>query len=260
EHTFAEGIVVDHADGVTLEDVDVVHTGAPASGANDSAERLNIACRGSASLTVTRARLTRGSSGIYLVGCDDSVLTYIEGHDFRGPFPRGQVVQWNSSDDGLLEHFSVENPVGSWPEDDVNAYQSQRVTIRDGLVDGNNAPSGVGVIFDRDSTGLVEDVDAIHMGNGCFSAIAGGADATFRRTRCTETICESQEGRGDPRSGSLVWAGNPALTGAHVIEDSVYFALCTNNLVWPRDSFASVDIREEAFVPRDPIRLSFCWE
>ena len=31
EHTFAEGIVVDHADGVTLEDVDVLHRwlGAP---------------------------------------------------------------------------------------------------------------------------------------------------------------------------------------------------------------------------------------
>ena len=259
EHRGGEGIVVT-SDRVRVENVHVVHTGAPASGANDSAERVNIRCQGGAELTVERARLVRGSSGIYLVGCDDSVLRAVEGHDFRGPFPRGQVVQWNDSHDGLLEHFSVENPPGSWPEDSVNAYESQNVTIRDGLVDGNNAPSGVGVIFDRDSTGLVEDVDAVRMGNGCFSAYAGGADATFRRTRCRETICESQDGRGEPRSGSLVWAGNPELTGAHTIEDSVYDALCTPNLVWPAESFATVDIRDEAFTPRDPLRLDFCWE
>ncbi len=141
-------------------------------------------------------RLTRGSSGIYLVECPDSQLSFLEGHDFRGPFPRGQLVQWDKSNNGLLADFPVINPPGSWPEDNVNIYQSSNVTVRRGFIDGNNSPSGVGVIFDGGpSTGLVEDVDAVRMGNGCFSDYDGGEGVVFRRTRCRDNICGSQ-GRG----------------------------------------------------------------
>lgn len=49
-------------------------------------------------------------------------------------------MQWNASDNGVLEDFSVENPPESWPEDNVNVYKSLSATIRRGLVDGNNSP------------------------------------------------------------------------------------------------------------------------
>ena len=49
-----------------------------------------------------------------------------------------------------------------------------RVEIGRRLVDGNNSPSGAGVIFDGDEAlGVVEDVVAILMGNGCFSDYRG---------------------------------------------------------------------------------------
>jgi hypothetical protein len=258
-HGNGRGIEVSNSPDTTIENVSIEHTGAPASGANPSDGLLNISCYQSARLTVVNARLTRGSSGVYLHQCGNSVLRLLEGHDFRGPFPRGQLVQWNASDDGLLEDFSVENPPGSWPEDNVNVYKSTGAIIRRGLVDGNNAPSGVGVIFDGDTaTGLVEDVDAVRMGNGCFSNYAGAEGNVFRRTRCRENICEDQ-GRGLPSSNALMWAGKPGLS--HVrIENSHYYASCNGNLVWPQNSFEVIELTEQDFTLRSPIRVKLCWE
>ena len=46
---------------------------------------------------------------------------------------------------------------------------SPNVTIRRGLIDGNNSPTGVAVMYEHSSSGLTQDVDAIHQGDGCFS-------------------------------------------------------------------------------------------
>jgi hypothetical protein len=169
-------------------------------------------------------------------------------------------VQWDKSNDGVLEDFSVVNPPGSWPEDNVNVYQSTGLQIRRGLVDGNNSPSGVGVIFDGgNSTGVVEDVDAVRMGNGCFSDYAGAAAVVFRRTRCRENICTDQ-GRGTPLSNALMWSGNPDITGIR-LEASTYFAACNpGNIFWPEESFAVAEVTEADFSLRPPLDLAFCWE
>ncbi len=261
-HAGAYGIPLDHAPGARLENVVVTHTGAPAAGANPSADLDNIYVASSAGITVDGARLTRGSSGIYLVSSPMSVLRNIEGHDFRGPFPRGQLVQWDSSDDGLLELFSVVNPSDTaWTEDDVNVYKSLRVTVRQGLVDGNNSPTGVGVIFDGDtSTGLVEDVDAVRMGNGCFSDYAGADGNVFLRTRCRDNICTSQQGRGVPNSNALMWCGKPGATAIRN-ESATYFNACNpGNIVWPASSFAVSDVTEADFMLRPALALRMCWE
>lgn len=261
EHAGGPGIDIAGSDDVTITNVSIEHTGAPDSGANPSDSLVNVACFGSAHLSITNARLSRGSSGVYLVECPDSSLHFLEGHDFRGPFPRGQLVQWDKSNGGVLEDFSVENPSStSWPEDNVNAYQSVDIQVRRGLVDGNNSPSGVGVIFDGDlALGVVEDVDAVRMGNGCFSDFAGSDGVVFRRTRCRENICADQ-GRGAPLSGALMWAGHPGYTEIR-LEDSAWFDACNpQNLVWPQDSFAVVELVESDFALRAPIAVDLCWE
>jgi len=261
EHAGGPGISIGAGStDVRIENVAIEHTGAPAQGENPSDELVNIECYGSERPTITNARLVRGSSGVYLVECPDAMLSVLEGHDFRGPFPRGQLVQFDKSSGSVLEDFSVINPQdSSWPEDNVNVYQSVDVEIRRGLVDGNNSPSGVGVIFDGDEAlGVVEDVDAIRMGNGCFSDYAGSDGVVFRRTRCRENICEDQ-GRGLPLSNALMWAGHPEYTQIR-IEDSQYFASCNGNLVWPEESFAVIELEEEDFPLREAIAVELCWE
>ncbi len=261
EHSGGPGISIGAgSDDVYIESVAVEHTGAPAQGENPSDGLVNIECYGSARPVITNARLVRGSSGVYLVECPDAALSMLEGHDFRGPFPRGQLVQFDKSSGSVLEDFSVINPQdSSWPEDNVNVYQSLDVEIRRGLVDGNNSPSGVGVIFDGDEAlGVVEDVDAIRMGNGCFSDYAGSDGVVFRRTRCRENICEDQ-GRGLPLSNALMWAGHPEYTQIR-IEESQYFASCNGNLVWPEESFAVIELEEVDFPLREAIEVELCWE
>lgn len=261
EHAGGPGISIGAgSDDVHIENVAIEHTGAPAQGENPSDGLVSIECYGSARPTITNARLVGGSSGVYLVECPDASLSMLEGHDFRGPFPRGQLVQFDKSSGGVLEDFSVVNPQEtSWPEDNVNVYQSVDVEIRRGLVDGNNSPSGVGVIFDGDmALGVVEDVDAIRMGNGCFSDYAGSDGVVFRRTRCRENICEDQ-GRGLPLSNALMWAGHPEYTQIR-IEDSQYFESCNGNLVWPEESFAVIELEEVDFALRGAIEVQLCWE
>lgn len=261
EHASGPGIDVNGARGVRIASVVVEHTGAPASGQNPSSGLSNIQAYQARALVVDGARLVRGSSGIYLIESPGSELRNIEGHDFRGPFPRGQVVQWDKSDDGLLDGFSVINPPGSWPEDSVNVYQSSNVTIRNGLIDGNNSPTGVGVIFDGGTaSGLVEDVDALRMGNGCFSNYDGAEGTVFRRTRCRDNICEGQDGRNPPTSNALMWAGREGLATLR-IEDSTYFNACNpGNVVWPEESFELIEIQQADFIPRAPVELTLCWE
>lgn len=261
EHEGAVGIALANADGARIESVFVDHVGAPASGKADSADRNNLDCYASKAIVVKGARVRRGSSGLYLNQCPNAQLTQIEGYDFRGPFPRGQLVQFNASDDGLLDGFYALDGHTSWTEDNVNVYKSVRVTIRNGLIDGNNSPSGVGVIFDGDTgAGVVEDVDAVHMGNGCFSNYAGASGNVFRRVRCRDNLCESQDGRGAPSSNALMFCGKPGSTANTRLEAAKYFGSCNGNVSWPNDSFSPLELTKEDFTLRPKIHVALCWE
>ena len=255
------GISVSNADGTRIETVSLEHTGAPPSGKNASDSRNGIDCYASSKLVVLGARITRSSSGIYLNTCALASLSQIEGYDFRGPFPRGQLVQFNTSDDGVLDGFSVVNGHTSWPEDNVNVYKSKNVTIRNGFIDGNNSPSGDGGIFDgATGAGLGEVVDAIPIGNGSFSTYAVAYGNTFRRVRCRENICTSQDGRGAPSSNALMFCGKPTGTANTKLEQANWFASCNGNVSWPSTSFATLDLTQVNFVPRAALKQKFCWE
>ncbi len=260
-HNGGPGIAVASAPGLTIRNADIVFDGAPAAGANPSAGDNNIDCLSSPGLTVRNVRLTRGSSGIYLNRCSGSTLSFVEGHDQRGPFPRGQLVQWDNADHGTLSNFSDENSLAySWTEDNVNVYQSQYVTIRNGLVDTNNSPSGDGVIADNLSGHvLVQNVDAVHQSNGCFGIYGGGEhDVTFQHTRCADTVCTLP--RGAPLSGSLAWAVDPAaIAGDLNIESSRYENLCNpSNIVWDASRLTIRQITAAPFTPRAPLRVKLC--
>lgn len=260
-HDGGAGIALASAPSVSIRNADIVFDGAPQAGANPSSFDNNIDCYASPGLVVSNVRLTRGSSGIFLNQCNGSKLTNIEGHDQRGPFPRGQLVQWANATGGSIAHFSDENSLAnSWTEDNVNVYESSGITISDGLVDTNNSPSGDGVIADYLSHDvLVSGVDAVHQGNGCFGIYGGGeANITFSHTRCSSNYCTLP--RGNPLSGSLAWSVDPtAITGNLNIKASSYAGLCNpGNLVWDATKLSVVQLHEAAFTPRPPLRVHLC--
>jgi hypothetical protein len=68
--------------------------------------------------------------------------------EFHGPFPGGQLVQFYQSPNGSLSDFAVTNDAShSHVEDNVSIIDSQNVSITNGVIDGNNSPSGAGVMF-----------------------------------------------------------------------------------------------------------------
>ena len=185
--------------------------------------------------------------------------------------PRGQCVQFDKCNSSLLEDFSCENDNSSYTEDNINVFESNNVTLRRGLVDGNNSPSGDGIMYECGnrahaymSCGLVEDVDAVHQGNGCFGGW-GVSNLIFRNVRASATHCTGWAGRGKPSSGALVFAGGTEGGAAGqpssglMIENATYQALCKQNLVWPASAFATRELAAGVFTPRAPLRLEFCF-
>lgn len=264
-HSGGHGIKLTNAPSAWIENVNITYTASPSSGQNP-AQHNNIDGYNSANAIVLNARLTRGSTGVYLVSSQGSDLSFIEGYDFRGPFPRGQLAQFNSSPDSTLSDFYNVNPIWtSWTEDNVNVYKSSNVTIRRGHIDGNNSPTGVGVMFEPLSVataGLVEDVDTIRMGNGSFSqysATTNNIGTIFRRARARENICGDLGGRGSSTSNSLMFAS--ANGAQHTrYEQAQYWASCNGNIAWDKSTMDVAGFTQVNFTMRDPVKMVFSWE
>jgi hypothetical protein len=254
-HKGGHGVACENSPGLLIENVSIVHFGERTG----SAQENNIACYRAEGLEVRNARLRGGSAGVYVLESPRVRLSHVEGYDFRGPDPRGQLVQFNKSPNCVLQDFSaINDPVVAWTADNVSLYYSDNCTVRRGLLDGNNGPWSVGVMFENSRNGLVEDVDTVGQGNGSFSAYPGHG-VTFRRTRARDNICGDQ-GRGEPASKGLVWAASPDSSDVR-IEDSTYFNLCNlQEPVWDATIFGLIQIAEEDFLPRPAIKLVFPWE
>merc|ERR1712046_352649 len=115
------------------------------------------------------------------------------------------------------------------------------------------------------SNGLVEDVDAIRMGDGCFSAY-GGRNIRFVRTRCRENHCNGWADRSAPMSGGVVFAAgdeNGCNCTNITIEQGQYFDVCNaDKLVWEahEGAWSKKDLTEVDFTLRSPVSVKLCWD
>ena len=262
-HKNAAGIQATNAQHLTIENVAVTHTGAPDAGANANTALNNIFVQNSPYLVAHNVYVEKGSSGFYIVSSPHARLAYVEGHDFRGPYPRGQFIQFNLSDDCQVEDFYADNPPAtSFVEDIINFYMSNNGVLKRGFINGNNSGSGAAVqIEDGSADVLVEDVDAIHQACGCFYAYEG-IRAIFRRVGCRDHICVPQPPRNlPPASNGLMFGANTTLAEHIRIENSKYKGpLCPGGLVWDKNVFDVIDLTEVDFTPQEHISLSFCWK
>lgn len=272
-HRDGRGIAFRNADRITIENVVIVHDGAPEQGPHVDGDQANIDGADSDTVRIDRVRVSRGSSGILLAATPAAHVSFVEAHDVRGP-GLAACVRLFDSDDAILEDFSCENPLDTGrPADLVALAESSNGTVRRGLLDGHNSQFGYGIHFvqinGQHSGGLVEDVDGVRMTNGAFSCFSYGENITFRRTRARDNICEivsipiddcdkpGPNGGCIPGSNGVSWTASEGSMGI-AIEDSAYFALCTDP-TWPEGVFMPAELVEEDFVPRDPIRIETCW-
>lgn len=243
-HKTGDGISVNGADGVTIQNVEVINSDPPVGqNPETSAGIININTYQAADLTIDNVTVRGGSSGIYLLESPRATITDVDGYNFYGPFPRGQFVQFNKSPDGLLQNFYTLSPANSsWTEDNVSVYYSPNVTVRDGVIDGNNSPSGVGVMFEGTSDGgKVINVDTIHMGNGAFSSYSN--NVTFEDARTFDGILANQ-GRGLTMSNGLSW--NHSGTGISILDSTYTNPANPRNISWGETPAVVKDISQDA--------------
>lgn len=265
---YGNGIYFTNSNDISIDHVEVELIGVD-KGPLPDLHNYNIFGTGSARPKISNVHAIGGSSGIELTSCDNGHVWNFIAENVRGPYPRGQCFQASRSDNVLLEDFYCHNDNSSWTEDSISFWRSANSTVRRGLVDGNNSPTGVGVMIEQDDPSkrgfLVEDVDAVRMGDGCFSTY-GGKDGRFVRTRCRENHCEGWSGRAKPTSSSLLYAAGDenGVNSSNVqIEESQYFDVCNpDHLIWEAHdgAWTKRDLQNANFKLRDPITLSFCWK
>lgn len=239
------GISLSGASNVTIENCEIINSSPPTGNGPETSDNLNnINVNASPNLTIDHVTLRDGSSGVYLVNSPGATISNLEGYNFHGPFPRGQLVQFNNSGNSSLTDFYVYNdPAHSHVEDNISVYNSQNVSISNGLIDGNNSPSGVGVMFEGNSSGgTVDHVDAVHMGNGAFSSYSN--NVSFDYTRSFDNIATDQ-GRGLPLSNALIW--NASANSITITHSTYTHPANAGNIVWKTSNIVN-------FVPGDSIK------
>ena len=202
-----------------------------------SGSRLGILLENSSDAVITRLSTFQASSGVYAVDSPKAKLSNIRCFDMRGPFPRGQCVQFNRSSNSSLTTFYTKNYENqSHSEDNINAYESDNIIIRNGLIDGNWSQRGVGVIADTGSDNmLVENVDLMHISNAAISVYsydtnAIGLNFKAQKIRIKDSQCDSRQST-KPSSGGLMLAAHPQARNP-IFSNIKWYNHCRNYVNW----------------------------
>jgi pectate lyase len=240
-HRTGDGINVTDAKGVKIDHVEVINMDPPRgfNGESDTSI-INIEGFNASNLTITNTTVRDGASGIYIQQSPNVVIDHVDGYNFHGGFPRGQFVQiGNNSDGSKLSGFYTKSDLyNSRTEDNINVYHSNNVTIENGVVDGNNSPSGVGVLFEGDSGGgIVRNVDVVRQSNGGFSSYSDNVD--FFDVRVFDGY-NTDIGRGKAMSNGLSFAAMASGVG---YDDATYTRPANSgNIFWGSHAAEFLDI------------------
>jgi pectate lyase len=239
-HKTGDGINVTDAKGVKIDHVEIINMDPPRgfNGESDTSI-INIEGFNASNLTITNTTVRDGASGIYIQQSPNVVVDHVDGYNFHGGFPRGQFVQFGFSDGSRLTNFYTKSDLyNSRTEDNINVYHSNNVTIENGVVDGNNSPSGVGVLFEGDSGGgIVRNVDVVRQSNGGFSSYSANVD--FFDVRVFDGY-NTDIGRGKAMSNGLSFAVTASGVG---YDDATYTRPANpNNIFWGSEPAEFLDI------------------
>lgn len=254
-----QGISLQGCDGATISNVNIIHVGAPSSGPNDSTMRNCISVIQSNNLVASNILATDCSSGAYVQQSNATSISFIKCVNMRGPFPRGQCVQFNQSSNFSLSDFYSYNDISiAWTTDNINVYNSPGGTIQRGVIDGNNSVNGSGVVVEGSSNVSVSDVDVYHWCN-CAFGTNNGTNVSFTRIHAGESYKPCTQG--GPASGTGVvfisYNFNPSPpTEGTIFSQAQYFNIASDNQILYDENPSTVavkDITESEFTKLTPI-------
>jgi len=282
EAPYSNGIYFNNCENIKIENVRVLLVGAPtipagaSTGAFTSFNNYNILGRNTAKPVIQNVILSGGSSGVWLGDTTEATLTNWAAYNVHGPFPRGQCTQFSRSPDGHVSNFICKNQWQySYPEDAISFWRSANSTIKDGVIIGNSATTGVGLMFEQSSVlenswGLAENIQAAHIGGCCFSAY-GGTGIDFKNVGCRDNHCDGRGNRG-PGSGLMFYAGwenpdnydnccyssNQSVTGE-------YYNSCRSPVLWQDnsknpDAWVKTELTKNDFTLNEhPVQVDLCF-
>jgi hypothetical protein len=263
-HLSQAGISFINSPYFTIENCNIKYTGQQAINsvtpggnmANPNINCLNVSGSTSVNCSINYVRVENGSSGIYLNGCDNAVVTMLQGVNMRGPGPRGQLIQFNTCLNPYLADFSNYNdPANSFSEDCVSIFASPNWRVLRGVLDGNNSPTGCGLMAEAGSPGgVVADVDCINMGNGSVFFYPAANCVCLRNRTMNNTLGDPIRGKNS--SNALVYGGN-ACTGCVLSGCVVYNLVNPNNLLYDPACFVLTDVVTQSFIVRPQLNLTF---
>jgi hypothetical protein len=245
-HKTGDGINVTNTKGVQITKAEVFNSDPPTGTNGESNTAINnIDLLNAQGTKISYVTVRDGATGIYVQQSPNTIIDHVDGYNFHGGIPRGQFVQFASnSDNSKLSNFYTRSDLtNSRTEDNVNVFHSNNVIIENGVIDGNNSPSGVGVLFEGDSGGgIVRNVDVVRMSNGGFSSYSNNVD--FFDVRAFDGHMNSASGRGAPGSNGLSFA----VTASGVGYDDATYTRPANpkNIFWGSQPAEFKDIREDA--------------
>jgi hypothetical protein len=240
-HKTGDGINVSNTKGVQIMKAEIRNMDPP-SGTNGESDTSinNIDLLNAQDTKISYVTLRDGATGIYANYSPRTIVDHADGYNFHGGFPRGQFVQFGYADGSKLTNFYTRNDLtNSRTEDNVNVYHSNNVVIENGVIDGNNSRSGVGVLFEGDSGGgVVRNVDVVRMSNGGFSSYSNNVD--FFDVRVFDGHMNTASGRGAPLSNGVSFA----LSASGVGYDDATYTRPANpgNIYWGSQAAEFKDI------------------
>ena len=267
-HDGHHAIEISSSPNLTIDGCQIICTTTGTPGDTLSTIQNNIQLYACDDVYIHFCELRGGSSGAYLQSCDDAIIDTIEARNARGPNPRGQFIQLNDSHNARVSNVWGLNTIGSSRcTDNISFFQSNACSLRNSVLKGNDCPTGVGVMFEGDTSGVCINVDTINMANGSFSAYTNTSCVEFTNTRDYGHIC-SDQGRGAPSSGGRIWVIGGHSTACFVSGNKYWPAMggsCAGPYWKSSDSGFCLagpctTYTNTSFTPAPIKNLLFCWE
>lgn len=178
-----------------IKNIKFIKDFAPATGASSNENNQHIYVEGGSNVTIDNVYGVNGSSGATLRTLTTATtVQWARFDNMRGPFPKGQAVQFSDVANPILQDFFFyqDNSV-AWSEDIVNAGGTTGGgAFRRGLIVGVNSPTGAGVLLE--GTGAptpVSDIDVMAWNNQGVSVEASGSGAGLGTTFTTARVRDS---------------------------------------------------------------------
>jgi hypothetical protein len=141
-------------------------------------DRPNINIYNSTNITIRNVRLNGGSAGIYALDSSGINVENVLSRNPQGPFPRGQCVQFNKVQGGVIRGLTCQIDGPSDTEDLVNIYMSQDILVENNVAGGGDDDSGCAFIVDGENVAarITFRNNVFYDMTNCGIGVASGSD------------------------------------------------------------------------------------